>query len=86
MSSFWKEEGRVLQVYLLRDLHAWGMGCSERGPPERGCGWRLRTKLCKSVAAALACAFSPDKMEKTWGGEGGKRTSEKAAAPHLMYF
>lgn len=65
MPSFWKGEGSILQV-LLRDLHSWGWAALEevsrwgRGGGEEG----LRTKLGKSVAAALARAFSPDKMEK----------------------
>lgn len=44
-----------------------------------------RTKLGKSIAEALACAFSPDKMERGWGAE-RELAREKAAAPHLMYF
>lgn len=46
----------------------------------------MRTKLGKSAAAALACAFSPDKMEKAWGGEGERELVRKLPLLTLCIF
>lgn len=75
--------GAAFFRYLLRDSHSWG-----RAPLTQvgDCGeCRAEDKARQECAGAPSCAFSPDKMERGWGGAERELAREKAAAP-LMYF
>lgn len=85
MPGFWEAEGRVLQVFaqghpLLGNGPLW-KEVGGRGRRGAWCG-QSRARVWQK---RLACAFSPDKMERGWGVE-RELAREKAAAPHLMYF